>query len=288
MYLNRWTVSVVLVLAGCARQDAAPQPVRGSATVSATASERPPAASASAANALTSAERSRLECLRDLYGVGITANGVRSAGGAVIPYDDGAKKTDEQRIEQADIEDTFAWPYPKLAPMPTAAPAQDPGRARSEPFLHLLYGEDTKLVESHLTSVPLFTQKVRVHQRVRGPLLRVVDRLEPVKTRADVRALFTDIGGTFNPRNIAGTDRLSAHAFGIAIDLNTKKSRYWRDNSEYKNEIPKEVVEAFEHEGFLWGGRWKHFDTMHFEYRPELTECAASVDAGAARIAPLP
>ncbi|WP_233144810.1 M15 family metallopeptidase [Campylobacter pinnipediorum] len=20
----------------------------------------------------------------------------------------------------------------------------------------------------------------------------------------------------------------------------------------------------------MWGGRWKHFDTMHFEYRPEL------------------
>mgnify|MGYP002637708491 CR=1 FL=1 len=22
--------------------------------------------------------------------------------------------------------------------------------------------------------------------------------------------------------------------------------------------------------GFIWGGRWFHYDTMHFEYRPEL------------------
>ena len=27
---------------------------------------------------------------------------------------------------------------------------------------------------------------------------------------------------------------------------------------------------AVEAEGFAWGGRWFYFDTMHFEYRPEL------------------
>jgi hypothetical protein len=274
---------VMLGSLACARPDSAPKPgpkrdeasalgPAGSLTASSTDVANPDAGTSPSVQAVLNTKR--LECLRDLFGLGIKPNGVRARGDTVIPYDDGMKKTDEQRIERADIEDTFAWAYPNLAPLPTTTPAEDPGRARSEPLLRVLYGEDTKGVESHLTSVPLFTQKVRVHQRVRGPLLRVVERLEPVKTRADVRALFTDIGGTFNPRNIAGTDRLSAHAFGIAIDLNTKKSRYWRDNSEYRNEIPKEVVEAFEQEGFIWGGRWKHFDTMHFEYRPELTECA--------------
>ena len=28
----------------------------------------------------------------------------------------------------------------------------------------------------------------------------------------------------------------------------------------------------FEKYGFVWGGRWYHYDTMHFEYRPELFE----------------
>ncbi len=38
----------------------------------------------------------------------------------------------------------------------------------------------------------------------------------------------------------------------------------------WKNRVPQAVVDAFEAEGFIWGGRWKHYDTMHFEYRPEL------------------
>jgi hypothetical protein len=38
----------------------------------------------------------------------------------------------------------------------------------------------------------------------------------------------------------------------------------------YKNQIPLEIVKIFEKYGFIWGGRWYHYDTMHFEYRPEL------------------
>jgi hypothetical protein len=50
---------------------------------------------------------------------------------------------------------------------------------------------------------------------------------------------------------------------------------YWRWSKDtnapiWKNRIPTEIVRAFEHHGFIWGGYWYHFDTMHFEYRPEL------------------
>jgi hypothetical protein len=27
---------------------------------------------------------------------------------------------------------------------------------------------------------------------------------------------------------------------------------------------------VFEKHGFVCGGKWYHFDTMHFEYRPEI------------------
>ena len=33
---------------------------------------------------------------------------------------------------------------------------------------------------------------------------------------------------------------------------------------------PQAVIDAFEAEGFIWGGKWYHFDTIHFEYRPEI------------------
>ena len=88
-----------------------------------------------------------------------------------------------------------------------------------------------------------------------------------------------DIGGTFNWRTIAGTDRLSSHSFGITIDINVKFANYWKwdlnnrgktDSIPYKNNIPYEIVEVFEKYGFIWGGKWYHYDSMHFEYRPEL------------------
>ncbi|MBA2649214.1 MAG: M15 family metallopeptidase [Legionella sp.] len=90
-------------------------------------------------------------------------------------------------------------------------------------------------------------------------------------------------GGTFNWRFIAGTTRLSPHSFGMTIDINSELSNYWQwdlkkegrpiDENEplvYKNNIPWEIVAVFEKNGFIWGGRWYHYDSMHFEYRPEL------------------
>nr|WP_287226451.1 M15 family metallopeptidase [Mesorhizobium sp.] len=36
------------------------------------------------------------------------------------------------------------------------------------------------------------------------------------------------------------------------------------------NNIPLPIVEVFEKNGFIWGGRWYYYDTTHFEYRSEL------------------
>jgi hypothetical protein len=99
------------------------------------------------------------------------------------------------------------------------------------------------------------------------------------------------LGGGFNWRPIAGTESLSAHSFGIAIDLNPDLGGYWKwdkgDASDMKRRIdyPAEIISIFEKHGFVWGGKWYHFDLMHFEYRPELagknmsTEPVAAVAA---------
>jgi hypothetical protein len=62
------------------------------------------------------------------------------------------------------------------------------------------------------------------------------------------------------------------HAWGAAIDINPAYSDYWlwRRDAPYVDRIPTEIVAVFERHGFIWGGRWAHYDTMHFEYRPEL------------------
>ena len=35
---------------------------------------------------------------------------------------------------------------------------------------------------------------------------------------------------------------------------------------------PQAVIDIFEEEGFIWGGKWAIWDNMHFEYHPELIE----------------
>ena len=80
--------------------------------------------------------------------------------------------------------------------------------------------------------------------------------------------------GTFNCRAVKDTGNRSPHAWGVAIDINTKFSDYWlwAKNGSYRNRIPFDIVDIFERHGFIWGGKWGHFDTMHFEYRPELLD----------------
>ncbi|MBK5650550.1 MAG: M15 family metallopeptidase [Rhizobium sp.] len=72
---------------------------------------------------------------------------------------------------------------------------------------------------------------------------------------------------------------MSMHGYAAAIDLNLKVSDYWlwaakgdgkAKTIPYKNRMPREIVDIFERHGFIWGGKWYHYDTMHFEYRPEL------------------
>ena len=93
------------------------------------------------------------------------------------------------------------------------------------------------------------------------------------------------LGGTFIRRPIAGADRHSPHSFGIAIDLNPKYGVYRRwggtrlDGGKRAGKYPGEIVAIFEKHGFILGGKWAHFDLMHFEFRPELLMKAALVSS---------
>ena len=95
------------------------------------------------------------------------------------------------------------------------------------------------------------------------------------QTNQNVRKCLLPCSGTFNYRIISGTSRLSPHAFGIAIDLASDKRDYWKWASKEEGgkrlaTYPSELVEIFENNGFIWGGKWSHFDILHFEYRPEI------------------
>ena len=159
-------------------------------------------------------------------------------------------------------------------------PFHDPGRLRNAAFFQTLYFSEPHAARASLRTIPLgalgkgaFT--VTRKHGVDCQLETVLAHLQTLTT--DYSAFFESPGGSFNWRRIAGTDRLSAHSFGIAVDLNAELGNYWRwsgahrgNVGRYDNRMPAELVATFERYGFIWGGKWHHYDGMHFEYRPEL------------------
>jgi len=199
-------------------------------------------------------------------------NRIYLQNGKSFIYDDGKKKNFKELLNNPDIEDMFKFKYPKhwVNSMPLN---QDPGRIRFEPLFKEMYGHSSSEVKQHLVTINWFGQRILVTKvnGVANALMAVRDELKNLSVSD--RKYLVPIGGTFKWRYIAGTKRLSVHSFGAAIDINVKYSAYWRWSKggyRYQNKIPQAIVEAFERHGFIWGGKWYHYDTMHFEYRPEI------------------
>jgi hypothetical protein len=202
-------------------------------------------------------------------------NKIYFADGTSVIYDDGTIKSKEELLENPDIQDQFHYAY-------NDKNRNDAGRIRNEDFFKKIYGNTKKEVIANLVEVTwcpkLINKKILVSK-----INLVHKQFEALSNELDKHPEYTkylnNIGGTFQWRVIAGTNRLSHHSFGVTIDINTTYSYYWqweckcKDESKpltYKNKIPLALVEIFEKYGFIWGGRWEHYDTMHFEYRPEL------------------
>ena len=178
------------------------------------------------------------------------------------------------------IIDQFAIPYPlgrvdqRTGPLPN----QDPGRIRNQEFFAYMYGDcRANEVASRLVRVPWIPSRgggVVLATTVNGVAARLqavsgaLERLPP-----HFMKFVIPTAGTYNCRDVSGTNQLSMHAYGAAIDINVKFGDYWRWSKGpvvWRNRIPHEIIEAFEAQGFIWGGKWLHYDTLHFEYRPEL------------------
>lgn len=200
--------------------------------------------------------------------------------GGSIAWDDGRSKSPEEALDDPDLEEVFAIPYltGPIVPVHGEGDLEDPGRRRVEPLFYATYGATRGAVSERMTRVRFFGIRYAFHERAAPALERVVERLQAAaKEDPKLMPFFTDIGGTFQWRTIARSKALSTHAWGIAIDLNVERGYYWRWQRpklplRWRNKVPQVVVDAFEAEGFIWGGRWLHYDTMHFEYRPELLD----------------
>ncbi len=195
--------------------------------------------------------------------------------GEKIVYDDGQDKSFDEQLWNADVQDTMAVPYPP--DMITTVPEgnSDPGRIRCYALLRALYGGSQSEVEKGLRSVSpcgRFNQRCGAAAALEAAFGDIAGLTQ---ASPNIGGFVYPMNGTYNYRVIAGTNTLSPHAFGIAIDLASGPGDYWRWASREQAQkrltsYPPELVRTMEAHGFIWGGKWAHFDYLHFEYRPEI------------------
>jgi len=200
--------------------------------------------------------------------------------GTTMAVDDGiANKPYETVLRNASILDQLRLAYPRGA-SPQPAVNEDPGRFRNEAFFKKMYGDCGRGgVQGKLVSIvwlpKSWGRRVQV-TNVNG----VADRLKEVSNEIEqlppqIRQAAYPIAGVLSCRPVADSGKMSMHGYAAAIDLNLNFSDYWLWAGKskvipYRNRMPREIVDIFERHGFIWGGKWYHYDTMHFEYRPEL------------------
>jgi len=159
-------------------------------------------------------------------------------------------------------------------------------------FFDAIYDSSSRVrLESHIKRVRFLGNLTNVHERMIEPLTRVEKRIYALaESNDEVKAFLSNLksNDAYFWRIINGTNRKSFHSLGIAIDILPKKQGgkqiFWdwaRD--KYPNTWmliplkdrwmpPQSVINIFEEEGFIWGGKWVIYDNMHFEYHPELIQ----------------
>jgi hypothetical protein len=189
-------------------------------------------------------------------------------------------KSFNELLEHPDVDDMFYVPYPAGSDPKQPPKDFDPGRMRFEPLFTTMYGDCRRgEVASKLRTIEWLPAHhggkiaITTVKNVDKSLFAISQELN--KLSGDFDKYLVPTSGTYNCRTVAGSSARSMHGYGAAIDLNAKQADYWRwskdfSNPVWKNRIPVEIVRIFEKHGFVWGGYWYHFDTMHFEYRPEL------------------
>ncbi len=159
----------------------------------------------------------------------------------------------------------------------------------SNAFRQALYrAPNKKAMDQQIQEIPFLEFRIKVHPIIIWPLKQVERRLLYARKKDPELERF--LGSlrsisTYSWRRIKYFEKLSNHSFGTALDFLPRswygKAVYWSWESESRKDWfniphqkrwapPKALIDAFEAEGFVWGGKWLFFDPMHFEYRPEL------------------
>ena len=214
-------------------------------------------------------------------------------------YADGRMLPEHLRSRASEYSPIAFYNYPRELPPWTAPSPEQVNRFRSmtetragsrTPRAHYFF--DT-LYRAHnhtesyqrVKTLRFLGFSVMVHYSILEELSLVEERiLAAAQTDPRVRAWINGTGTVsgWTWRTMAGSQSRSFHSYGTAIDIQPRSlggreiywqwagPAWWNIPHEGRHHPPDAVIQAFESYGFVWGGKWLFFDTMHFEYRPEV------------------
>jgi hypothetical protein len=203
-----------------------------------------------------------------------------------IHYQDGRMVAPDRVTDLSGCESIF-YRY-SLTPLSTPPPLPE-APVYCTDLMEALFGRTETEIRRHGQPTTFLGHRMFVNTLLLEPLRAIEEEIRVMAGRRPELATWIedlDITFSFIGREIAGTDRQSYHAWGMAVDLvpadYSGKHVYWRWSRVFNRENwhriplsqrwapPRAVVQAFERHGFVWGGKWAHFDQIHFEYRPEI------------------
>ena len=208
-----------------------------------------------------------------------------------IYFRDGRMLTKESFPHQGRYQSIF---YDYTLGRITKLPANIGLTVRSPDFLNHLFGTTEIKLREQCDWVPFLNHNAYMNNFCESALRNVeVEILKAAKNDQEVQAFIQNLKTiySFQQRKIRGTENTSYHSYGLALDLvptsYNRKHANWKWSTAFIDEwqlIPLEkrwsppqvVIDAFEKNGFVWGGKWVHFDAVHFEYAPEIILLAQS------------
>lgn len=158
----------------------------------------------------------------------------------------------------------------------------------SRDFWYKMFGKTEHQIRRFCRNMSFLDHSVCINNLCFEPLKKIEEEIsKTAEKNPEVQSFLEnlDIIYSFQMKKVDGTGVQSLHTFGLALDLVpksfNKKQVYWKwsrvfNKKWYKIPLnkrwspPQEVIDAFENNGFVWGGKWSRFDTIHFEYRPEI------------------
>lgn len=109
-----------------------------------------------------------------------------------------------------------------------------------------------------------FVSGIRIHKKCADSLKRVLAAIWEAcgRSQAEIdRIGMSKYGGSYNFRSMRGSNSLSMHSYGIAVDFDPSRNGL----GDATPAMDHRVVRAFEAEGWEWGGHWSRPDGMHFQ-----------------------